>query len=71
MNGKEVGRHGDPAKGITVWLERTTTDVTPALLPGAVNHVVLRVVDHAGAGGIWKPIWLTNGPADAQSDLLH
>lgn len=71
VNGKEVARHGDPAKGETVWLVRTTSDVTAALRPGEPNRIVLRVVDHAGAGGLWKPIFLTTGPADASSDLLH
>jgi len=71
VNGVEVARFGDPATKHTVWLERVTADVTQALRPGQPNSIVLRVVDHAGAGGIWKPVFLTTGPADARCDLLH
>jgi hypothetical protein len=40
------------------------------LRPGR-HTLVLRVVDHQGAGGPWRPAFLTTGPADARSRLLH
>lgn len=59
VNGQEVARFGDPAKDETVWLQRVTADVTRFVHPGHENTLVLRVVDHRGAGGIWKPVSLT------------
>lgn len=70
-NGAEVGRFGDPATGATVWLERTVAELGTHLRPGARNTLVLRVVDHQGAGGLWRPAFLTTGPADDRSQLLH
>jgi hypothetical protein len=70
VNGEEVARFGDPATKDTVWLQRVTADVSRHLRPGA-NQVVLRVVDHGGAGGLWRPVFLTTGAADAPSDLVH
>jgi hypothetical protein len=71
LDGKEIARFGDPATKETVWLQRTTVDLTGRLRPGATHRIVLRVVDHNGAGGIWKPVYLTTGPVQAASDLLH
>ncbi len=71
MNGAEIARCGDPEKDATVWLLRVTADLSRALRPGQANAIVLRVVDHRGAGGVYKPVFLTTGPADAKSDLLH
>lgn len=71
VDGVEVGRYGDPATGESVWLVRTTADLTRYLTPGAEHTLVLRVVDHVGAGGIHKPVFLTTGPVDRESDLVH
>jgi hypothetical protein len=71
VNGEEVGRYGDPATGDSVWLVRTTVDLSPHLRYGATNEIVLRVVDHVGAGGIHKPVFVTTGPVDQRSELLH
>jgi len=32
---------------------------------------VLRVVDHAGAGGLWRCVRVTTGPIDVASKLLR
>jgi hypothetical protein len=69
VNGAEVARFGDPATKHTVWLERVSADVAAHLRFGERNCVVLRVVDHAGAGGIWRPVYLTTG--GPKSDLLR
>jgi hypothetical protein len=71
VNGAEVARFGDPGKDETVWLQRVTADVSATLRPGQTNEIVLRVVDHRGAGGVYKPVFLTTRPADAKGDLLH
>jgi len=71
VNGEPAGTFGDPVKKITIWLERQVAELGQRLRPGQKNTLVLRVVDHAGAGGLWKPAFLTTGPADARSKLLH
>lgn len=71
LDEKSVGRHGDPTRDITVWLHRTAIDLTPAARPGTQQTLLLRVVDHRGAGGLWKPAFLTTGPIDSASDLVH
>ena len=70
LNGEWLGKHGDAEKKITVWLERTTLDFSKAIRPGR-NQLTLRVVDHAGAGGLWKPVFVTDGPVDQKSDLVN
>lgn len=71
LDGREIARHGDPETGETVWLIRTTADLTPHVEPGREHSLVLRVVDHNGAGGLHRPVWVTNGPVDARGDLIH
>ncbi|MGA0061274.1 MAG: hypothetical protein ACO3RU_17005, partial [Planctomycetota bacterium] len=71
LDGREIARHGDPETGETVWLIRTTADLTPHVVPGKTHSLVLRVVDHNGAGGLHRPVWMTNGPVDAHGDLIH
>ncbi len=71
LDGEPAGTFGDPATKTTIWLERQVAELGRRLRPGARNTLVLRVVDHAGAGGLWKPVFLTTGPADARSQLLH
>jgi hypothetical protein len=69
LDGAEVGRFGDPATGRTVWLERSVAELG-RVAPGR-HALVLRVVDHGGAGGLWKPAFLTTGPTGAASTLLE
>lgn len=71
LNGEPAGSFGDPVTKTTIWLERQVAELGRRLRPGERNTLVLRVVDHAGAGGLWKPAFLTTGPADARSKLLH
>ena len=71
VDGAELGRYGDPATGDSVWLVRTTADLSRVLKPGRRHVLVLRVVDHVGAGGIHKPVRLTTGPIDPRGELLH
>jgi hypothetical protein len=71
LNGEPAGSFGDPVAKVTIWLERQVADLGTRLRPGARNTLVLRVVDHAGSGGMWKPAFLTTGPTDGRSRLLH
>lgn len=71
LNGERIASFGDPTTGKTVWLERTVAELQQKLRPGQTNTLVLRVVDHAGAGGLWKPAFLTTGPTDETSKLLQ
>src|SRR5262249_25577082 len=63
LDGAEVGRFGDPATRKTVWLERSVAELG-RVAPGR-HALVVRVVDHGGAGGLWKPVFLTTGPTGA------
>ncbi|MCR9246820.1 MAG: hypothetical protein NXI31_17445, partial [bacterium] len=69
LDGDFLGQFGDPLKKITIWLEQQVQELGP--LATGRHTLVLRVVDHAGAGGLWKPVWLTTGPTGARSRLLH
>jgi hypothetical protein len=69
LNGEPAGSFGDAATRTSIWLQRQVAELGTRLRPGARNSLVLRVVDHAGAGGLWKPACLSTGPAAAP--LLH
>jgi hypothetical protein len=76
LNGVEVGRFGDPATSTSVWLEQQVQELGDAQAPGGLragerNIIVLRVVDHHGAGGLWKPARLTTGPAGRDARRLR
>ena len=68
-NGELVATFGDAATKTSIWLQRQVAELGTRLVPGQTNTLVIRVVDHAGAGGLWKPAYLTTGPAEAP--LLH
>lgn len=71
LNGELIGVFGDEATKTTIWLEQQVAELQQRLRPGAKNTIVLRVVDHAGAGGLWKPVRLTTGPGKAGANLLR
>lgn len=71
LNGEPIGAFGDPATKTTIWLERQVAELGQRLVAGRRNTLVLRVVDHAGSGGLWKPVFLTTGPAGKGEPLLH
>jgi hypothetical protein len=68
LDGEQVAQFGDPATATTVWLQASICELGTKLAPGK-HTLALRVVDHAGSGGLWKPVFLTTGPADAGSLL--
>jgi len=70
LDGAPVAKAGDPATKQTIWLEKQVVELGARLAPG--RHVLaLRVVDHAGAGGLWRKAFLTTGPAGATAPRLH
>ncbi len=69
VDGEHLGSFGDPVEKVTIWLEQQVQELG-RLTPGR-HTIVLRVVDHAGAGGLWKPVFLTTGPIGSKSRLLH
>lgn len=71
LNGELVGTFGDEATKTTIWLEQQVCELHQKLRPGQRNVLTLRVVDHAGAGGLWKPVRLTTGPAGDAGALLR
>lgn len=71
LNGEPIGAFGDPVTRTSIWLERQVAELGQRLVAGRRNTLVLRVVDHAGSGGLWKPVFLTTGPAGKAPPLLH
>ena len=59
LNGHELGTHDLGEFG---WDKPFSFDVSRPLTPGAdPNVLVIRVLDRAGAGGLWKSVTLTAG----------
>lgn len=59
VNGRRVLDRLYPFEGDTdSWQKAFEVDVTDAVHPGAGNVLAVRVEDNAGAGGIWRPVWL-------------
>ncbi|MBK8100487.1 MAG: hypothetical protein IPK26_25600 [Planctomycetes bacterium] len=71
LDGEPIGSFGDPVTKTTIWLQRQVAEVGDRFRAGGKHTLVLRVVDHAGAGGLWKPVFITTGPVDASSNLLQ
>lgn len=68
LNGRRVAAFGDPETGETVWLVRTSAEISPFLHEGA-NILALRVVDHGGAGGLHRRVYLSSGRPELE-DLV-
>lgn len=56
IDGEYVGASdGDPG---VLWDKPVAVEITGKLKPGESQRFTLRVHDSAGAGGIWKPVWV-------------
>jgi sialate O-acetylesterase len=55
INGEKAGEFDEGDAG---WDKRFSLDVTGKLASGRENQIVFRVLDQAGAGGLWKGIRL-------------
>jgi hypothetical protein len=71
LDGVRLGAHGDPDRGESVWLVRTSVDLSPAIRPGTRQRLALRVVDHVGAGGLHRAAFLTTGPVHPRGEILR
>lgn len=47
------------AKDPDLWKKPRIVEITPYLHPGSTQHIAVRVHDSAGAGGLWKPVFVT------------
>jgi hypothetical protein len=72
INGRKVlSRVFDAAKNPNSWAEAFEVPVSGLLRADAPNAIAVRVEDRAGAGGIWKPVWLSvTGAMDPTRNLL-
>lgn len=50
------------------WREAFEVDITGAVRRDGANVLAVRVEDNAGAGGIWKPVWLAVSQALASDE---
>ena len=46
------------AAGTALWNVAVEVEITGKFKPGESNHIVVRVTNQAGGGGIWKPVTL-------------
>ncbi len=70
LNGKLLLERPYPYRGnVDSWRESFEVDITDAVRADEPNLLAVRVEDNAGAGGIWKPVWLVrvdpSAPAEA------
>jgi hypothetical protein len=56
INGKYVD--DNMAAGTALWDTAVEAEITGKFKPGESNHIVVRVTNRAGGGGIWKPVTL-------------
>ncbi len=74
LNGQPILERPYPYQGNTdSWREAFEVDVTTQVRFDGPNVLVVRVEDNAGAGGIWKPVWLlvTDPAAEAAKNALR
>jgi len=59
LNGKQILDRPFPFEGNNnSWQEAFSIDIKPFLRTDKPNDLAVRVADSAGAGGIWRPVWL-------------
>ncbi len=73
INGQELLERPYPYRGNSQsWREAFEIDITDVVRYDRPNTVAVRVSDNAGAGGIWRPVWIsqTAPVADAEDNLM-
>ncbi len=73
VNGQTVLERPYPFQGNTEsWREGFEVDVNGVVRGDRPNTLAVRVEDRAGAGGIWRPVWLaiSNAPASDEQNLI-
>jgi len=64
VNGEKLLERPYPYKGNTdSWQEAFEVDITDVVRFDRPNTVAVRVEDNAGAGGVWRPVWLVQSAA--------
>ncbi len=72
LNGREVHHRSFPFQGNSdSWREPFAVDISDAVVHGADNLLVVRVEDRAGAGGIWRPVWLRFETRSDRPEILN
>jgi hypothetical protein len=73
LNGQLLLERPYPFQGDTEsWRQSFEVDITKIVRRDQPNVLAVQVTDSAGAGGIWKPVWLmtSEAPAAAERNLL-
>ena len=73
LNDEKLLERPFPYQGnIESWQEAFEVDITDAARLGGTNSLAVRVEDNAGAGGIWRPVWIVRSPraATEEANLL-
>jgi hypothetical protein len=67
VNGRRLLDRPYPFEGDTEsWKKPFEIDVTDAVRAGEGNLLAVRVEDSAGAGGIWRPVWIAIAEPEAE-----
>jgi len=62
INARRIGDNME-VPGELSWDQVVAEEITGKYRSGRSNHIVVRVNNVAGAGGIWKPVFVVAGPA--------
>ncbi|MGC9317340.1 MAG: DUF4838 domain-containing protein, partial [Armatimonadota bacterium] len=74
LNGEKVLERPYPYEGdADSWQKAFEVDVTEVVRHDEPNVLAVRVEDNAGAGGIWRPVWLAHSAAaiDDEANLIE
>jgi len=67
VNGTRLLDRPYPFEGDTEsWKKPFEVDITDVARPGEANVLAVRVEDSAGAGGIWRPVWIAVPEPEAE-----
>ena len=69
-NGKKAGAGGNIAKRQTAFDLRASHNIRPFVVPGQTASLAVRVYDWYGAGGLFRPIYLSTSPIGTGVDVL-
>ena len=71
LNGELILQRPYPFQGNTdSWRESFEVDITDRVHANGPNVLAVQVEDNAGAGGVWKPVWLCTSAAAAAANLV-
>ncbi len=70
VNGQQVGSGGDREKRETAYELRVSHDITEQIRGGLPLQITVAVYDWHGAGGIFRPVWLSTQPISDQPRML-